>query len=99
MAKRKLVKYKVNNRIKDYGQEIDHPNGSHTILVNKKKHKGKKGELIDTLTHETLHAQHPKWSEKKTYKQTARKLKKMTSKQRRKLYAKLNVQHHRKSKG
>lgn len=84
------IKYKVNNRIRDYGQEIDHSDGSHTIIVNKKRHKGKKGELIDTLVHETYHAQHPKASEKQTYNYTAKRLKRMSSKSRHKLYKKLN---------
>ncbi len=92
MPKRKgKIRYKTSNKIRDYGQEIDHKDGSHTVIINKKKNKKSgKGELIDSLVHETYHAKHPKASEKKTYKYTQKRLKRMSSKARRKLYAKLN---------
>lgn len=61
------------------------------IEVNKKKNKKSKvrGELIDSLKHETVHLAHPKMLEKNVRKYTEKVLKKMSKKAKSKLYSKL----------
>jgi hypothetical protein len=58
------------------------------IRINPKKSKKKSGRggVIDTLVHETYHADHPKATEKTTYKAVPKKLKKMGSAQKNRLY-------------
>ena len=66
------------------------------IKVNKKMHKThplhKKQypELKDTLIHETFHAKHPNWTEKKTYKETHKRVKTIGKKESHKLYNMFN---------
>lgn len=55
------------------------------IRINPKKSKHK-STVIDTLVHETYHADHPKATEKKTYKEVPKKLKKLSDKEKNKLY-------------
>jgi hypothetical protein len=68
--KSQVVKLKVNNKIKGYG---DSEKATNTIRINLKKHKGDKKEIKDTLQHEANHLLNWKASEKKirdkTYKQ------------------------------
>lgn len=61
------------------------------IRVNKKLHhkgweKKHKGQLIDTIVHEELHAKHPKAHEKTIRKKTKKAVKKMSSVTKHKLY-------------
>jgi len=58
------------------------------IRINPKKSKKKSGRggVIDTLVHETYHADHPKATEKATYKAVPERLKKMDSAQKNRLY-------------
>jgi hypothetical protein len=68
----KKPKIKVNNHMKAYGTEDDRTG---VIEINKKKHKGDKSELKDTIAHELYHFKHPKATEKKTYKSTTSEIK------------------------
>ena len=61
----KKPKIVINNKIRAYGTEDDKTG---VIEINKKKHKGDKAELRDTIAHELYHFKHPKATEKKTYK-------------------------------
>lgn len=61
----KKAKFKVNNKMKAYGQMDPKTNN---IEVNLKKHRGDKRELADTIKHEMLHVKHPKASEKEVTK-------------------------------
>jgi len=53
--------------MKAFGTEDDRTG---IIEINKKKHKGDKAELKDTIAHELHHFKHPKATEKATYKAT-----------------------------
>lgn len=66
----KKRRIKVNNKLNAFGQEDDQTG---TIEINKKKHKGDKQELADTILHEITHAKHPKMKEKNVYKSTPKK--------------------------
>ena len=68
------------------------------IRINKKLHhkaamkrvmgrNKRKSELLDTIVHEEMHAKHPKMHEKIVYKKTREKVKKLTPKQKHKLYS------------
>ena len=67
MRKNKKYKIVVNNKIKAYGQTDTR---TKLIEINRKKHKGNKKELADTIKHEITHIQHPKWTEKKVANST-----------------------------
>ena len=64
---KKKPKFVINNKIKGYGQMDTKTN---LIEINKKKHKGDRRELADTIKHEWLHVKHPKMHEKMVYKKT-----------------------------
>lgn len=70
-TKKKKVKPKivVNNHIKAYGQ-TDTDTG--VVEINKKKHRGDKRQLTDTIKHEIFHVKHPQATEKQTYKATGK---------------------------
>lgn len=82
------TKYKRDNKMRVYG---DTDFDKHVVRINKKmaKTSGKKGELLDTIVHETFHVKHPKATEKATYKKTPKIIKKMSRKQKQKMYAKV----------
>lgn len=81
------MKYKINNKMKPYGKFDPNKN---LIEINKKKaKKGNKGELLDSIVHETLHAKHQKKTEMKIRKMTERVLKKLSQKQKKKYYSKV----------
>lgn len=63
MNEEKDITRKVDNKIKWLGE---YNPKTETIKVNKKKNKEahRKGELIDTIVHEELHAAHPRLGEK-----------------------------------
>ncbi len=84
----KKVKYKVDNKMKLFGQaNLD----TGEIKINKKKNKAAgKGELLDTIVHEKLHIKHPKMSEKNIRKKTPIVLKKLSKKSKQQLFNKLN---------
>ena len=60
------------------------------IRINKRKNKKskKRGELIDTIVHEEMHARHPKMYEKTVRKKTVQLLKKMSRNRKNRLYSK-----------
>ena len=66
---KKKFKVVVNNKIKAFGQ-VDVAKKKPVIEINKKKHKGNKAELADTIRHEIEHIKHPKASEKVVHKST-----------------------------
>ena len=81
-----MEKYKhiVDNRLNCYG-EID--DVKKVIRINKKKNKkAGKGELINTITHEECHLQHPRMSEKGIKKLTIKMVEKMSRKEKKKYY-------------
>lgn len=93
--KPKGYKYKVDNKMRYMGDtDID----KKVIRVNKKMHKMKekgrttmgrklkRGELLDTIVHETLHAKHPKAHERTIQKMTKKKIPKMGKLAKSKLY-------------
>jgi len=74
---------KVNNRLKgDWGTTDTTPGKRPVIQINVKKHKADpfkkrytlKQALADTMTHELMHAKHPRMTEKSVYKKTAKKM-------------------------
>lgn len=92
----KVYKRKVNNKSKYFG-ETD--TNKKTSFVNKKKSKLhpshvrpiKKGankypEVLDTITHETLHMLHPKMTEKQAYKKTRKLMDTMPKAQKKWMY-------------
>lgn len=79
------IKYKVNNKLRAFG-ETDFE--KRKITVNKKKNKkqGSKGELINTIVHEDLHLKKPKAKEKTIRTIADVKVKKLSKKEKEKLY-------------
>ncbi len=69
--KKKKAKFVINNRMKAYGQTDTKTN---VVEINKKKHKGDKRQLADTIKHELLHVKHPKMKEKTVYQKTKSEL-------------------------
>lgn len=63
--KKNKPKVIVNNKIKGFGQMNTKTN---LIEVNKKKHKGDKAQLADTIKHELMHVKHPQMKEKQIQK-------------------------------
>ena len=81
----KKYRVKVDNKQKAFA-ETDTKKKTIKINVKKSKATHQKGELLDTLAHETLgHAMHPNMSEKNVRKMTAAR--KLSEKTKRKLYA------------
>jgi hypothetical protein len=80
---------KVDNKSKFFGVT---DTKRRTIIVNKKKSKatGQRGEVLDSILHETLHARHPQKSERRIEKMTARSEKRIGKKQKSKLYNLIN---------
>lgn len=80
-------KIKVNNKMKAFGST---DLKKKLIEVNKiKAKKSQKGELLNTIIHEQTHAKHPMMKEKNIIKKTAKITKKMSKKQKMKVYKKL----------
>ena len=67
VKRKKKAKFIINNKLKSYGEMNTKTN---VVEINKKKHKGDKAELADTIKHELLHVKHPKMREKTVYKKT-----------------------------
>jgi hypothetical protein len=80
----KKFKRTVDNKMPYFG-ETDLQ--KKTIRINKSKKKNKnRGDVIDTIVHEKEHILHPKKYERNIRKSTAKKLQKMTRKQKQKHY-------------
>ena len=81
-------KYKriIDNKMKWQG---DTDTEKKVIRINRKKSK-KKSSVIDTITHEELHAKHPNMHEKTVYKKTKKLLKTMSAEKKHKLYSRYN---------
>lgn len=89
----KAFKKKTVSKGKWYGEtDLD----KKVIKVNKKfhktnpLHKKQYPELLDTIKHETLHAEHPKMTEKEVYKRTHKAVKTMGNKEKSRLYSMFN---------
>ena len=80
---------KVDNKSKFFGVT---DTKKKTIIVNKKKSKatGQKGEVLNSILHETLHAKHPQKSERRIQNMTARSEKKLSKRSKNKLYSLIN---------
>ena len=76
-------KRKVDNKMRSFG-ETDL--GKKTIRINKSKKKNQSGDILDTIAHEEEHILHPNKSEKKVRKDTAKKVSKMSPRQKQKHY-------------
>lgn len=100
---RKKYKHLIVNNLKDKGVPVYGETDpiKRTVKVNKKLSKTRpahkrpitKGakkypEVLDTLLHETLHEKNPSWGEKKTYKETHKRIRTMGKKSKAKLYSK-----------
>lgn len=84
---KKKPKIVINNKMKAFGQTDVK---TKVVEINKKKHKGDKKQLADTIKHELYHVKHPKATEKQTYKNTG-KLENMSNSEQNKLIAKLRM--------
>lgn len=91
--KYKKPKFKKDNKMRAFGEtNLD----TRTIKINKKlikknpDHKKRYPELADTIYHETLHLKHQKMTEREVRNKTTRDIKKMSKKQKAKLYGKIN---------
>ncbi len=56
------------------------------INVKKSKKSGNRGEVLNTIIHETEHAKHPRLGERQTYKRTARLEKRLSRRKKQKYY-------------
>jgi len=88
MKKNAGWKFVVDDHLRAYGEtDFD----KKVIKINKKKAKksakaGVKGELIDGITHEIHHMKNPKASEEATIRATRAKVKRMSEKEKQRLY-------------
>ncbi len=93
--KRKVFRVRTNNKLKGAYAETDLEKG--TITINRRKHKTdplhkkRYPEMADTKIHEFMHAEHPKMHEKTVRKLTRKKLKRMSKKQKGRIYSKNTV--------
>lgn len=87
MISTKGYKRVIDNKMRNFG---DTDFLKRVIRVNKKKSKklGGRGEVLDTIYHEEMHAKHPKMKEKSVRVRTVREIKKLTPSQKRKYYQK-----------
>lgn len=81
----KKFKKIVDNKSKYYG---DTDFDKHLIRINKQmnKHKGRKGELLDSIMHEKSHVLHPKMKEKNIEKLASKITKHMSKKAKQSAY-------------
>lgn len=94
MKKKARPNITVNNKIPEYGTEQ-----GGKIVVNVKKHKGNKAELIDTVKHELLHAKHPKAKEEVIRHKTKEAVREMSFAEKQSLVAKLRSKHNHYAQG
>ena len=67
------------------------------IRINKRKSKKKgRGEVIDTIVHEEMHARHPRMRERTVEKKTPRLVKRMIRRVKAKLYSRYSMKKHKK---
>ncbi len=93
MAKKDRYKFKVDNSMRGFGEtDLDRK----VVKVNKKRAKAthQKGELLDTIAHELLHVKHPKAKERTIQKKTERVTKRLSPKEKAKLYSKFRNKKH-----
>lgn len=94
-------KFKIDNAMHGIFGETD--TQKHVIKINKKLHAQKSGghniknlngteKLIGTITHELIHAQHPRMHEKRVRKIAKKRVQKLSTKRKRKLYLAVNNQ-------
>ena len=90
--KYKKPKFKKDNKMRAFGQ-TDVKTGvikiNKRLIKNNPDHKKRHPELADTIYHETLHIKHPKMTERSIRKKTTKDVKRMSRKQKAKLYAKI----------
>ena len=85
MKKQKKWKRIVDNKMRGHGDIDDE---KRIIRINKSKEKNKKrGEILDSIIHESNHAKYPKMTEKQIEKKTKEDIKRMTKKQKQKAYS------------
>jgi len=85
MKKAQKIKYKVNNKLRGFG-ETDFERRKITVNKKKNKKQGSRGELINTIVHEDLHLKRPKAKEKTIRTVADVKVKRMSKKEKEKLY-------------
>ncbi len=83
-----MLRIQVNNKEKGFGSFDERKN---LITINKKRHKGNKAELLDTIVHETMHAKHRKMKERTVRKVTATMIENMSPEEKRKHLAKVRM--------
>ncbi len=81
-----MAKIVINNKEKGYGSYDENTN---VIAINRKRHKGKKKELLDTLVHEGLHAKHHKMTERTVRTKTKKVIARMSPTQKQQQLGKL----------
>lgn len=86
--KKKKAKVVVNNHMKAYGQMDPKTN---VVEINKKKHKGDKTELADTIHHELLHVKHPNMKEREVKDKATREVDQMSQSEKDRLIAKVRM--------
>ncbi len=83
-----MVKIVINNKEKGFGSFDEKKN---LITINRKRHKGNKSELLDTVVHEKVHARHRKMKEQTVRRVTAKMIAGMSPEQKRQHLAKLRM--------
>lgn len=84
-----MTKYRIHNKSRDFGS---YDESKDLILINKKRNKkAGKGELLDSIVHESLHAKHKKMSERDVRRKTAKMIANMSPNEKAKYYAKLKT--------
>lgn len=82
---KKHYKLQVDNKMRCYGDtDIE----KKAIRINKKKSEAseRKGEVLDTIVHETMHAKHPQMHERTVRKKTKVLVKKLNKRQKQGYY-------------
>lgn len=79
---------KVNNKGKWLGR-VDLKTG--LIEINKKRHKGNRREMLDTIVHEKLHLRHKNMKEKNIKRLTTKKIENMSYDEKQKHLAKVRM--------
>lgn len=90
-AKNSLYGYRVqvDNKMPYFGETDPKKK---VIKINKRKAKSTHvpGELLDSVLHESLHAKYPRLGERAVQKKTKQATKRLSKKQKSKLYGKIN---------
>lgn len=80
----KPYKRSVNNKLRVLGVT---DTSKRTIKINKTRNKkAGRGELIDTIAHEEMHAKHPRMHEKTIRRKTPKAVKRMKKNTKQKMY-------------